>query len=689
MDKKTRDYFAKLNPDGESPPAILSELPPAVFDIVPGYPGLIYREQALAEQMELRIPRWEDYSSDPALPDIVYVFIKPVDDAEYEGPFLTFEHNFDATLPELFVTTNIARGRRPPGHWDIKYEVYIRRVPNLSESFSTRLIVDTEAPYAKSPILFPPPPIVPAGVTLPIDEADFPAAPNDRLFLSIPDYVADGREPGDTIRAFYNDSDTPYAVDTASSDVDWPVTDLRFPLPKSVVEAGPDGYVAIRYQLLDAARNPSQLSSALRLDVALLSAPTNLKQPLIGRAFPGDNLFDRVDASIDQGMIVRISEYQHFERGNDGDIFDLTLSTSIATETIPGTSLGSTSFPVPITVPIHILQRLYGASTGDLPLTVTYVVRRRSVTYPAAPSTVINLNLHVVGPAPTNPPDLTNADLYPVVIKGVDAGGVEGNDNELLPAHANRPANAHITLWDASPTPDAEDFVIRLYYEGDLVATRPITGGVAGDPVTPPLQIPWAIIAKHGNAPPLKQVYYTIGTATGTNRQESEVTSVDVQANVQSLAMPEVRNLELIGGPPGVINCNTVRPLNANGNITVFIPPSRFFEEFMVVRVDWKGYSDNTGTTEVPAAAGFTNSPALTPLMISQGFEVTLGPFSTIMKLIQPHQGTRLMGAARINYTIQLPTGPLTSSDALHLSRSIKSGASPTYCDNTPVPAAP
>ncbi|WP_242551758.1 hypothetical protein [Pseudomonas sp. Marseille-Q1929] len=688
MNKKTRDYFAKLNAAKNPPPAVLAELDAPEFDFVPGFPGLIYREQALAENMELRFPRWADYSTDPSNPDTVRVFIKPADDAEYGEPFITFKHNFDVTLPEAFATTNIVRGRRPPGIWDMKYEVFIVRIPNLSESDPARLIVDTDAPYASSPSN-PPAPILPAGVTLPIDLTDFPAPPNDRLFFSIPDYVAFGRAPGDTLRLYYNGSDTPYAPDPPSTDVDWPVTDLRFPLPKSVVEAGPDGFNTLRYELLDAAGNVSRLSSSRSFDVALMPGPRNLKAPLINRAFPGDGLLDRVDVSMDFGMIVRIQAYDDFQRGDDGDFFDLTLSTSVGTETIVSTPLGSTSFPVPIPVPYYILASLYGASTGDLPLTATYVIKRRSVTYPPAPPTQINLNLHVVGPTPTDPPDLVNTDLDAVVIKGVDASGVEGDDNELLPTHANRPANAHITLWDETPTPDAEDFVIRLFYEGDLAATRAITGGMAGQLVVPPLQIPWPLIAKHGNAPPLKQVYYTISAATGTNRQESVFTQVDVQANVQSLAQPEVRNLELIGGPPGLINCSTLRPLNTDGNIRVFIPPSSLFEPFMVVRVDWKGYSDNTGTTEVTAAASFTNSLPLTAPMIALGFEVDLGPFSTIMKLVQPNYGVRLFGSARINYTIQLPSGSLTSSDAFHVMRAIKAGASPTYCDNTTVPAAP
>ncbi len=688
MNKKTRDYFAKLNAAKNPPPVLLAELAAPEADFVLGFPGLISRQQALAENLELRIPRWEDYSNDSSSPDTVRVFIKPADEAEYGDPFITFQFSFDATLPQAFATTNIVRGRRPPGFWDIKYEVYIVRIPNLSESDPLRLIVDTDAPYASS-ANNPPAPILPPGLTLPLDLADFPPAPNDRLFFSIPDYVTQGRAPGDRLRMYYNGSDTPYAPDPPSTAVDWLVTDLRFPFPKSVVEAGEDGFNTLRYELLDAADNVSRLSLSLSFDVAFMPVPRNLRQPLINRAFPGDSLFDRVDASLDLGMIIRIPAYDDFQRGDDGDYFDITLSTSIGTETLAGNPLGSSTFPVAITVPFHILVALYGASMGDLPLTVTYVVKRRSVTYPPAPSTTINLNLHVVGPTPTDPPDLVNTDLNPVVIRGVNSVGDEGGDNELLPIHANRPANAYIRLWSAAPTPDTEDFVIRLFYEGELAATRLITGGMADEEVTPALQIPWPLIAKHGNAPPLKQVYYTIGTATSTNRQESIVTPVDVKANVLALAQPEVRNLELIGGPPGIINCSTVRPLNTDGNVTVYIPPSNLFEQFMVVRVNWRGFSDNTGTIEVPAAAGFTDSIPLTPAMIALGFEVNLGPFSTIMKLIQPDQGSRLMGSARIDYTIQTPSGPLTSSDALHLSRAIKTGATPTYCDNTPVPTAP
>lgn len=277
MNKKTRDYFAKLNAAKNPPPAVLAELEAPEFDFVPGFPGLIYREQALAENMELRLPRWEDFSTDPSNPDTVRVYIKPADDAEYGDPFITFQFSFDATLPQAFATTNIVRGRRPPGFWDIKYEVFIVRIPNLSESDPTRLIVDTEAPYASSPSN-PPAAILPAGVTPPIDLTDFPAPPNDRLFFSIPDYVAHGRAPGDTLRLYYNGSDTPYAPNPPSTDVDWPVTDLRFPLPKSVVEAGPDGFNTLRYELLDVARNVSRLSSTLSFDVALMPGPRNLRK---------------------------------------------------------------------------------------------------------------------------------------------------------------------------------------------------------------------------------------------------------------------------------------------------------------------------------------------------------------------------------------------------------------------------
>jgi len=286
MNKKTRDYFAKLNAAKNPPPVLLAELAAPEADFVLGFPGLISRQQALAENLELRIPRWEDYSNDSSSPDTVRVFIKPADEAEYGDPFITFQFSFDATLPQAFATTNIVRGRRPPGFWDIKYEVYIVRIPNLSESDPLRLIVDTDAPYASS-ANNPPAPILPPGLTLPLDLADFPPAPNDRLFFSIPDYVTQGRAPGDRLRMYYNGSDTPYAPDPPSTEVDWLVTDLRFPFPKSVVEAGEDGFNTLRYELLDAADNVSRLSLSLSFDVAFMPVPRNLRQPLINRAFPG------------------------------------------------------------------------------------------------------------------------------------------------------------------------------------------------------------------------------------------------------------------------------------------------------------------------------------------------------------------------------------------------------------------
>ena len=681
MDRKTLETIQRFQTRCATNNTLLS-LPAGTYEgQVPGFPGLIDRNTALKETMEFLIPRWDDFSTDPNFPDTVRVWMWPLDDPQPSEPFTTFTVSSPAAGG---VPVNIALARRPPGAHLIRYELFVDNIGNSTQSDSQLLIVDLAPPYYShvGPI---PAPLPPAGLPTPASLAYFQGLPNQAAMFRVPDYVANGRAPGDYLLAYYNNSDTPYLPTAASTDPKWVLpADLSFPLPLSVVQGSPDGLRSLRYELYDAAGNPARLSSQFVFDVGLFPAPSNFIAPTIDLAVPGDLLIDRSDVAQLNGAIIRIPAYSNFLRGDEGDMISVILTTSLGTVTLPDVPLGSNPFPLQVHVAFPTLALLYGATEGLLSMTASYAVMRRSVSYPSTLTATTDLDLFVVGPANPNEPDPVNPDLNPVVVRGEDATGVEGSPNELLPEHANRPANAYITLWDEPPTPDASAFTIYLYYEGELVDSLFVANGIANQVVQ--LQIPWNVISNHNNG--TKRVHYTIGAAGSSNRQQAPITQVEVTANIIFLAPPIVRNL--VGGGMGTINCSTFRPVGPPpGNIVVFVPPSEHFSLNMIVTVHWRGYRDDAGTIEVPAVAGSKASVPLTQSMVNLGFEIELEDYFTLFQPIQPTKDDRLAGSARIHYSIVLPSGTVNSSDATPRVRGHQvGGATSFFCDGTASPAS-
>ncbi|SDU94006.1 hypothetical protein [Pseudomonas mucidolens] len=646
---------------------------------VEGFPGLISREFAAAEEMDFVMPRWEDFSTDPARPDKVWLYIKPDDEIDFGEPFLSFSVS---SPPATGILGNIDLARRAPGIHRVKYKVEVTNLGNISESDPQLLIVDLTPPYDGLPGPIPAP-VPPADLPPSVDISYFQSQTDQSAWFTIPDYVAHGRAPGNRLQLYYGNSDYPYPPVAGNPETFWLLdADLKFPLPLVVVQALGDGLQSLRYEIYDAAGNPSRRSAKFDLDIGLSPAPTDFQLPIIDHAVPGDKLIDRADVVKEDGMRVRIPEYQNFQRGADGDEIIVTLTTSVGAQTLPAQALGDNAFPVEVHTGYSTLEDLYGATVGLLQLTVSYVIKRRSVTYPSGLTTDTDLDLFVVGPTPTDPTDPVNHDLLPVVVRGTDAGGIEGPDNELNPEHATRPANARITLWSAAPTPDARPFTIYLWYDGKPVSQQLVTNGSAGQVID--MEIPWSLIAEQANG--TKLVHYTIGTADSTNRQFSPDTSVDVTANVKSMVAPQVLNLS--GSSAKFINCLSFDPVTPPGAIEVHIPTSEYFTLGMIVTLYWQGYSDDAGTIPVIDTGTELDSVPLTQPMIYNGFTMRLGPYEEIYKPIQPTRDDRTSGSARLYYSIVLPGDELVNSaEAVEMVRGQKAGSGSTvFCDNTPVP---
>ena len=56
-----------------------------------------------------------------------------------------------------------------------------------------------------------------------------------------------------------------------------------------------------------------------------------------------------------------------------------------------------------------------------------------------------------------------------------------------------------------------------------------------------------------------------------------------------------------------------------------------YFKEFDVIRVEWQIFSDVAGTVPLGDPFVFTSSP-LTPDMVSNGFNVKIGPYATVVR---------------------------------------------------------
>ncbi|WLI31716.1 hypothetical protein PSH61_11605 [Pseudomonas rhodesiae] len=677
MEKKTLEFIRCFEARRRESDR-LNALPPGTYEgEVPGFPGLIDRYTALKETMDFIIPRWEDFSTDPDAEDTVSVWMWPLDDPRPADPFTTFTVS---SPPATGVQVNIALARRPPGVHLLLYSVLVDNVGNTSESLPQPLIVDLAGPYYShvGPI---PAPLPPADLPTPATLAYFQGLPNATALFTVPGYGSNGQADGDYALLYYNNSDTPYLPTAGSSDPKWVLpANLTIPLPLSVVQGSEDGLRSLRYELYDAAGNPARLSSQFVFDVGLFPEPTNFKAPTIDLAVPGDQLIDRNDAAQLSGAIIRIPAYDNFLRGNDGDVLSVTLTTSLGSRTLPDVPLGSNAFPVQVHADYQTLLQIYGATQGELEMTVSYVIKRRSVSHNALLTAMTNLDLFVVGPTNPDEPSLINPNLNPAVVRGEDATGVEGADNELTPEHANRPANVHIRLWHTDPTPDAGPFTIYLYYEGVLADTLFVPNGMALQDVV--MHIPWSIIASHGNG--TMRVYYTIGSTGTSNRQYSPTTLVEVTANIISLRPPIIQNL--IGSGAGIVNCTSFVP--ALGNILVHAPASEHFALNMIVRLHWRGYRDDLGTDEVTEVYGFKDSPPLTQTELNGGVNFELEDYFTRFKPIQPTRANRTDGSARVYYTIMLHGELVTSAEATPRVRGhLVGGDTGIFCDGTPVPA--
>ncbi len=713
MDDTTIEFYRTL-PQVRAALAILADedaLPDGVLqgEVDPVlYPGLIYVSEAVSATLNFNVGPWEDMSTDPAAPDIVYAYLSNspnifIETADLpKGSFATAQ--VVATAPGQTFPINIPLGLRPEGIYWVRYAVMNASTFNTSTSIAQPLVIDRTAPYTGYR----------GAIPAPVRPADMPATAGKDYFdshggiatFTIPDYVGYGKAPGDWILAYVNGSRVPLQLTPPdpANPLDPPEkwvlpADLSFPLSWAVLEPllpPGGGPFSLYVEMFDAAGNPSR-PSATSLPVTISNLPdaTNLLPPTIDRAVPGDNLIDRNDTALDNGMVVRIPPYTNFVRGNNGDAYLLTITANGISRNVGPVSLGNGTFPFPIPVSLTELLGVYDVSQGIIPLQVSYVVQRGTSTFPVppapAPTSTTGLDLFFpAGPDldPDDLPGLINRNLLAPHAFGRNADGTFGPiPDQLTRLHANQNAEARVTLWSLPPLPGVRDFIITLYYAGRPVGTQTVSGGVPGQVVT--IDILWPTIQAEGNG--TKTLAYTVSAVGSTNILWSPPTNVDVQSNFKFLAAPNfLRRAGVTATSQGAVNCDSFLPRTPPGMITVHVPPSAFFVAGDRITVTVQGCSDNAGNVPVPNAIASQQTLPFDAIAFRNGVDVDFPNFLDVMKLIQPNTSFRSVGSLRVSYSANLvPEGITRSDESVVAARAVRVGTGGYYyCDGTlnPVP---
>lgn len=631
------------------------------------YPGLVSREIADKNFLEVEIPVWSPASTIAARPDTLDIHLDDIGDFQ-SGRISSEPIFFTSPIPTTHMV-NIARRFLTEGTHTLSYRV-ISFGGNDSGSSEAPLVIDRTAPYDSIPdgprrLTLPP------GWTGSITQALLDANPGGVPF-GIPAYDAEGAHPGDRWRLYYGDSLTVIAEGAVLPD--------RAVLFTQAMADTADGPRRLVYRLVDVAGNISDKSFELPINVALKPAPT-LTPPGVRDAISltgvGDRLFDRADAAASSGMFVIIPNY---DADRSLDQFVVRLTTLHGFRDVGPYPLGGSPLPFNFPVDFATCLALYGTSSGPINLRVEYAVNRGGTLYWVPTATNIDIELEVGGPVNPWDPEPTNPNLPLPVLTGRGSGLT----NELNDEDANMDADVVVTLWSAAPLPSAQAFDIVLYYQNEAVDRKSVDPTVALPGDTVDMVVPWPYIHKHSNS--LIPLRYEIALSSTHNRTSSPIQDVNVNANVIAFPAPRVTGalpeIPGPGGTPAEIGCFTLQ--GANREVHVFVPPHELLAIGMIVTLNWTGCSDNDGAVPIATATGTFAFGPLNFEHTQVGFTVPVRPYATYVKPI--NEAATDMGSVNITYTVPL-TGvpsPITSAEAILWVRGIRPG--PIYCDSSPWP---
>lgn len=489
------------------------------------------------------------------------------------------------------------------GQHEVGYVIWEDRDSPSPLQVGAPLDVDDTPPYGPD---HPPKPAYPDYVSDKgeITETDIAENPGG-MVCTFPAYPAH-RKPGDMIEVYFSEYTSAHIATKA---LDVPVTDaLTFTLPWDAVRSNEAGRNYLFYVLRDLAGNRSNESSPARINLHLTDDPTPHQAEVPLALLPDDGLIDLQDVYVADDVFVSIPDYDNALP--EIDVIQLTWG-----DEDPQRYDVADYLPFPLLLPVSraTIFADYGTATGEKETTIEYLVDRRGQAFDAPP---LDIHVDISAPGPTPGPDPENAALNRPTVFGSD----RATPNVLTPADFGNPASVEIVLWDV-PAP-APDITITGYW-GDLAHPfDPQTLTTEGPGDTVELEVPWETIKDVGNERQLK-VFYSLSWLTNGNIQRSVPREVNVTSNVTTLPPAQFSKAT------ATLACSDLRPVTRSA--VVRVPGNTNFQRDMVIRGEWRVFSDAAGETQLGATHPFY-SPPLTAEMVASGFDVTIQPYMTVVR---------------------------------------------------------
>lgn len=515
-----------------------------------------------------------------------------------------FQTTLNPTFPPITAPfiRDIPVSRMTEGEHEVGYILYEGSSPTPLLD-GAPLEVDLTAPehpkHPQAPVF---PAYLSSGKITQQDVDDHP----EGLECTYPDYAT--RKGGDRIAVYFS----PDFSSQLSEELDtFPVDDdLGFTLDWDLIKDNLGGQNYLFYVLIDLAGIPSKDSTPARITLELTPAPDPQEAFVPLARQPADGVLDLADLYDPEGVFVAIPQYV-----NNLPLVDVV---ELIFGTRPPLRFPVNSFlPFPLMLPISRANLLadYGTATGELPTTIAYFIDRNGTSFDA-PDHEIAQDYSAEGPPPT--PDPENPAFNLVTVYGSDPDV----ENELPAGDFEVDATVELVLWDTPlPAPGAR---IRGYWDDLAHEFMDVTLTTEGPGDTLTGTAPWATIRTVGNK--TVKVFYTVGWDTNDNIQRSRSQDVVVNANKVVLQMAIIKKATATWA------CTDLNPVNWAG--TVHVPGnSVYFKEFMVIRCEFRVFSDITGDTQVGTTL-VLNSPPLTPAMVTGGFDITV-PYASLRPAVR------------------------------------------------------
>jgi hypothetical protein len=553
------------------------------------------------------------------------------------------------------IVRDIPASRLNEGKYEIAFILYEVNLPTQSDI--APLEVDLTAPYKfnvddnEEHDIHPLAPLLPADLGPEIDEL-YVEEHDEGLVCTYPNYETYGRADGDTITVYFSK----YSSSLLATEIDTvPVEDsLEFVIPWDRIEVLEAGTYYLFYILKDLARNKSRESVPCPVRLSLVGVPDPVQARVPLALLPADGLIDLEDAHEPGGVTVEILQYANVRE--ELDVIDLTWD---------GESVGRfnvrdyTPFPLRLPVDTDIIFDAYGTGPGEVDTHIDYLVDRNGSEYPA-PTLTIKVDLSGPGPDPT--PDPENSRLNLVTVYGSDPD----QENHLLPEDFGNDATVEIVLWeDPPPVPGITltGYWGSFAYPFDSIE---LDGEAGGDTVT--LHARWPIIKAVGNG--TIPVFYTLSWEVNDNLQRSRSQDVVVDANI------------VVMEPPTFVKagadmaCTDLDPFSFSARVRV-PGNTTYFQLDAVVRLEWQVYSDRASTTPLGDPVSFNSLP-LTPDMVSNGFFLTIQPYTTVIRPAGRN-------SVSIQYFVMVNGVEESSEKGFTTTLFANRSTPPLYCEELPV----